>query len=38
MVNLSGEERAELGLAAGDEPLGRFVRKLVLRYLARRRR
>ncbi len=38
MVNLSGEERKELERVAGDEPLGRFIRKLVLRYMARRRK
>ena len=32
-----GEYRALEG-AAGEEPVGRFLRKLVLRYLARRRR
>ncbi len=38
MVNLSGEERKELEWVVHDEPLGRFIRKLVLRYMARRRK
>ena len=31
-------ERAELAQAAGDEPLGTYVRRVVLRHLARRKR
>ena len=38
MVNLSEDEHDELRRAAGDEPLGGFVRRLILRYLARRRK
>ena len=38
MVNLTQHERTELEKAAGDEPLGSFLRRLVLRYLARRRK
>ena len=38
MLTLTDEERRELEEAAGRQPLGTFVRELVLRYLARRRK
>lgn len=37
MVSLTDEEWEALVKAAGDEPLGGFVRRLLLRSLARRR-
>ena len=37
MVSLTPEEMAALEAASGDEALGAFVRRLVLRSLARRR-
>ena len=38
MVNLSVQELDQLEAAAGHEPLGAFVRRVLLRYLARRRK
>lgn len=38
MVTFTDEELAALEEAAGDEALGTFLRRIVLRYLARRRR
>lgn len=38
MVNLTEAEHAELLDAADGQPVGGFVRRIVLRYLARRRR
>ena len=37
MVNVTRGERAALEAAAGDESLSDFVRRLVLRFLARRK-
>ena len=37
-VYLTEAEHRELGTAAGGEPLAGFVRRIVLRYLARRRK
>ena len=37
MVSLTDEEWEALAKAAGEEPLGGFVRRLLLRSLARRR-
>jgi len=36
MVNLTASERDQLQEAAGEESLSDFVRRLVLRFLARR--
>ena len=38
MSTFTPAEYRELKVAAGDEPVGTFIRKLVLRYLARRRK
>jgi len=38
MVNLTKPERQDLEQAAQGEPLGGYVRRLVLRHLARRNR
>jgi len=38
MVNLTKPERRELEQAAQREPLGGYVRRLILRHLARRNR
>ena len=37
-LNLTPGERAELERAAGAEPLGAFLRRLVLRSLSQRRK
>jgi hypothetical protein len=37
-VNLTEAEHGELSSAAAREPLGAYVRRLILRHLARRRR
>lgn len=36
-INLTPAERRDLERAAGDEPLAEVLRRLVLRWLARRR-
>ena len=38
MSTFTDAEHRELEEAAGDEPIGTFVRRVVLRHLARRRR
>jgi hypothetical protein len=38
MINLTDAEYRDLVRAAGDEPPSAFVRSVLLRYLARRRR
>jgi hypothetical protein len=38
MVTLTPSERRKLEAAAGDEPLGTYLRRLVLRSLARTKR
>ena len=38
MVNVTEDERDAIERAAKDEPLGAFIRRIVLRYVARRRR
>ena len=38
MVNLTERERSDLEEAAGDESLSEFLRRIALRYLARRRK
>jgi hypothetical protein len=37
-AKLTDDELRELREAAGDEPLGRILRRIVLRFLARRRK
>ena len=37
-VNLTEAEHSSLSSAAAREPLGAYVRRLILRHLARRRR
>lgn len=37
-VSLTDEEYEELEAAAGDESIGTFLRRVVLRYLARQRK
>jgi hypothetical protein len=37
-ASLTNAEYRELGEAAGREPLGTYLRRLILRHLARRRR
>jgi hypothetical protein len=37
MVSLTDAEYAAILAAAGDEPIGSFIRRVVLRSLARRR-
>lgn len=38
MVNLTDQEHAELEDAAEGEPLGAFIRRVLVRYLSRRRK
>ena len=38
MVSLTDSEYAELENAAGNEPLGTFARRVLKRYLARRKK
>jgi len=38
MAKFTPSERAALEAAAGGEPLGTYLRRLVLRHLARRRK
>ena len=38
MLNLTDNEYKQLADLAGDEPLSAFARRVVLRYLARRRK
>ena len=38
MVALTPGEWRSVKAAAGDEPIGTFIRRIVLRYLARRRK
>ena len=37
-ASLTDTEYRELGEAAGQEPLGTYLRRLILRHLARRRK
>ena len=38
MLNLTDTEMKQLRVAAGDEPPVAFARRIILRYLARRRK